>query len=73
MPFVFKSSTLKILISSPRRTPFTKQKKTAAAGNKDAKTMVTVLEAYKAELEQGKNARGVTFETKEEPFVSFHT
>ena len=30
----------------------TKQKKTAAAGNKDAKTMVTVLEAYKAELEQ---------------------
>ena len=26
----------------------TKQKKTAAAGNKDAKTMVTVLEAYKA-------------------------
>ena len=28
--------------------------------------MVTVLEAYKAVLEQGKNARGVTFETKEE-------
>ena len=32
----------------------------AAAGNKDAKLMVTVLEAYKAVLEQGKNARGVT-------------
>ena len=48
----------------------TKQKKTAAAGNKDAKTMVTVLEAYKAELEQGKNARGVTFETKEEQKVA---
>ena len=42
----------------------TKQKKTAAAGNKDAKTMVTVLEAYKAELEQGKNARGVTFQIR---------
>ncbi len=48
----------------------TKQKKTAAAGNKDAKTMVTVLEAYKAVLEQGKNARGVTFETKEEQKVA---
>lgn len=48
----------------------TKQKKTAAAGNKDAKTMVTVLEAYKAELEQGKNARGVTFESKEEQKVA---
>ena len=36
----------------------------------DAKTMVTVLEAYKAVLEQGKNARGVTFETKEEQKVA---
>lgn len=47
-----------------------KQQKTAAAGNKDAKVMVTVLEAYKAELEQGKNARGVTFESKEEQKVA---
>ena len=47
-----------------------KQQKTAAAGNKDAKLMVTVLEAYKAVLEQGKNARGVTFETKEEQKVA---
>lgn len=38
----------------------------AAAGNKDAKTLVTVLEAYKAVLEQGKNARTVTFDSKEE-------
>ena len=43
-----------------------KQKKIAASGNKDAKTLVTVLEAYKEVLEQGKNAREVTFETKEE-------
>ena len=47
-----------------------KQQKTAAAGNKDAKLMVTVLEAYKAELEQGKNARSVTFESKEEQKVA---
>lgn len=32
--------------------------------------MVSVLEAYKAVLEQGKNARGVTFETKEEQKVA---
>lgn len=43
-----------------------KQQKMAAAGNKDAKTLVTVLEAYKAVLEQGKNARTVTFDSKEE-------
>ena len=43
-----------------------KQQKMAAAGNKDAKTMVSVLEAYKAVLEQGKNARSVTFESKDE-------
>ena len=43
-----------------------KQQKMAAAGNKDAKTLVTVLEAYKAVLEQGKNARAVTFDSKEE-------
>lgn len=38
----------------------------AAAGNKDAKVEVTVLEAYKEALEQGKNARIVEFESKEE-------
>ena len=43
-----------------------KQQKAAAAGNKDAKLICTVLEAYKAVLEQGKNAREVTFESKDE-------
>ncbi|WP_315352137.1 redox-regulated ATPase YchF [Segatella oris] len=43
-----------------------KQQKAAAAGNKDAKLMCTVLEAYKAVFEQGKNAREVTFESKDE-------
>ena len=43
-----------------------KQQKIAASGNKDAKVLVSVLEAYKAVLEQGKNARSVTFESKEE-------
>ena len=43
-----------------------KQQKMAAAGNKDAKVMVSVLDAYKAVLEQGKNARSVQFESKEE-------
>ena len=43
-----------------------KQQKVAATGNKDAKTMVAVLEAYKTVLEQGKNARSVQFDTKEE-------
>ena len=43
-----------------------KQQKAAAAGNKDAKLMCTVLEAYKAVLEQGKNAREITFEGKDE-------
>ena len=33
-----------------------KQQKVAQLGNKDAKVEVTVLEAYKAVLEQGKNA-----------------
>ena len=42
----------------------------AAAGNKDAKTMVAVLEAYKTVLEQGKNARSVQFETKEEQLAA---
>ena len=47
-----------------------KQQKAAAAGNKDAKLMCTVLEAYKAVLEQGKNAREVTFDSKDEQQVA---
>ena len=43
-----------------------KQQKAAAAGNKEAKIETAVLEAYKAVLEQGKNARTVTFESKDE-------
>ena len=43
-----------------------KTQKTAAAGNKDAKVLMGVLEAYKEVLEKGKNARVVTFESKEE-------
>ena len=43
-----------------------KQQKMAAAGNKEAKVLVSVLEAYRAVLEQGKNARSVSFDTKEE-------
>ena len=47
-----------------------KQQKAAAAGNKDAKIEVTVLEAYKTVLEQGKNARTVTFDSKDEQEVA---
>ena len=43
-----------------------KEQKIAAVGNKDAKVMVTVLQAYKEVLEQGLNARTVQFESKEE-------
>ena len=43
-----------------------KTQKAAAAGNKDAKVLATVLEAYKDVLEQGKNARVVEFDSKEE-------
>lgn len=43
-----------------------KEQKIAVAGNKDAKVMVTVLQAYKEVLEQGLNARTVQFESKEE-------
>ena len=43
-----------------------KQQKAAAAGNKEAKIETAVLEAYKAVLEQGKNARTVSFESKDE-------
>ena len=45
---------------------FAKTQKAAAAGNKDAKVLATVLDAYKQVLEQGKNARFVDFDTKEE-------
>ena len=43
-----------------------KDQKVACAGDKDAKTRVEVMEAYKAALEQGLNARTVKFDTKEE-------
>ncbi len=43
-----------------------KTEKAAAAGNKDAKVEVAVLKAYKEVLEQGKNARIVEFESKDE-------
>lgn len=43
-----------------------KTKKAAAAGDKNAKVQVTVLEAYKEALEAGKPARSVIFETKDE-------
>ena len=43
-----------------------KTQKTAAAGNKDAKVLMGVLEAYKDVLEKGKNARVVSFDSKEE-------
>mgnify|MGYP002707001640 FL=1 len=42
------------------------QKVAAVGGNKDAKIEVAILEAYKAALEQGKNARTVEFDSKEE-------
>lgn len=42
------------------------QKVAAVGGNKDAKIEVAVLEAYKAALEHGKNARTVEFDSKEE-------
>ena len=42
------------------------QKVAAVGGNKDAKIEVAVLEAYKAALEQGKNARTGEFDSKEE-------
>ena len=42
------------------------QKVAAVGGNKETKIEVAVLEAYKAALEQGKNARTVEFDSKEE-------
>ena len=47
-----------------------KNQKIAASGNKDAKVLVTVLEAFKEVLEQGKNARSVSFESKEEQLAA---
>jgi GTP-binding protein YchF len=43
-----------------------KTQKVASTGNKDAKTEAKVMEAYKEALLQGKNARTVSFDTKEE-------
>ncbi len=43
-----------------------KTAKVASTGNKDAKVDLTVMQAYKAALDEGKNARTVTFESKEE-------
>ena len=47
-----------------------KQQKVASAGSKDAKVAVTVLEAYKAALDKGQNARTVAFDSKEEQSVA---
>ena len=43
-----------------------KTEKAAAAGNKDAKVELAVLKAYKEVLDQGRNARVVEFDTKDE-------
>ena len=43
-----------------------KEQKIATTGDKEAKKQVAVMEAYKEALEQGKNARTVQFESKEE-------
>lgn len=42
------------------------EKMATMAGNKDAKVECKVLQAYKEALEQGKNARSVNFDSKEE-------
>jgi len=55
---------LKDLETIEGRLPRTE--KAAAAGNKDAKVELAVLRAYKDVLDQGKNARIVEFETKDE-------
>ncbi len=47
-------------------TKLAKEQKMACAGDKDAKVQVAVMEAYKEVLEQGKNARAVQFDSKEE-------
>lgn len=43
-----------------------KTQKVASTGNKDAKIEAKVMESYKEALLQGKNARTVSFDTKEE-------
>ena len=43
-----------------------KTEKAAAAGNKDARVELAVLRAYKEVLDQGRNARVVEFDTKDE-------
>jgi GTP-binding protein YchF len=45
---------------------YAKTQKVASTGNKDAKIEFAVLQAYKECLENGKNARTVEFESKEE-------
>ena len=47
-----------------------KEQKAAAAGNKDAKVMASVLTAYKEALDKGLNARTVNFDTPEEEKVA---
>ena len=47
-----------------------KTQKAASAGNKDAKIEATVMAAYKEALDAGKNARTVTFESKDEQEVA---
>lgn len=47
-----------------------KEQKMAAAGNKDAKVAVEVLNRYKEVLEKGQNARAVSFDSKEQQKVA---
>lgn len=47
-----------------------KTQKAASAGNKDAKIEATVMATYKEALDAGKNARTVTFESKDEQEVA---
>ncbi len=47
-----------------------KIQKMASAGNKDARVEASVMEAYRAALIAGKNARTVTFDTKDEKTVA---
>ncbi len=47
-----------------------KIQKMASAGNKDARVEASVMEAYRVALIAGKNARTVTFDTKDEQTVA---
>ena len=49
---------------------YAKTQKIASTGNKDAKVELNVLESYKQCLEQGKNARTVDFDSKEEQLAA---